>query len=159
MFHKTLHLLNPWNENKPVKIGRDGQVFKFFIILLKIFLNNGFKEFEIKCGEALCRLFPVDKNVNLDLIVEKSKKHGDSIKRKSRSPPSEITAPLQAPDLASNDKYNRNRNIYPSRAPNNNNYYQAAYGDAVYNYQHENDYYHSRNYNSSSSRLAIKILT
>ena len=23
---KTTHLHNPWNENKPVKIGRDGQV-------------------------------------------------------------------------------------------------------------------------------------
>jgi len=25
-FPKTAHLYNPWNENKPVKIGRDGQV-------------------------------------------------------------------------------------------------------------------------------------
>ena len=25
-FMKTTHLHNPWNENKPVKIGRDGQV-------------------------------------------------------------------------------------------------------------------------------------
>ena len=25
-FNKVQHLLNPWNENKPVKIGRDGQV-------------------------------------------------------------------------------------------------------------------------------------
>lgn len=26
-FNQTLHLFNSWNENKPVKIGRDGQVF------------------------------------------------------------------------------------------------------------------------------------
>ena len=25
-FPKVAHLYNPWNENKPVKIGRDGQV-------------------------------------------------------------------------------------------------------------------------------------
>ena len=25
-FNQTLHLINSWNENKPVKIGRDGQV-------------------------------------------------------------------------------------------------------------------------------------
>lgn len=25
-FNQTLHLFNSWNENKPVKIGRDGQV-------------------------------------------------------------------------------------------------------------------------------------
>jgi len=138
VFHKTSHLLNPWNENKPVKIGRDGQ------------------EFEVKCGEALCRLFPVDKNVNLDNIVEKLKKHADSMKIESRSPPCVITAPLQASDSVSNDKYNRNRNNYPSRAPNNNNNYYQAYGDPVYNYQHESDYYHSRNYNTSASSRTPK---
>lgn len=25
-FNSTLHLVNPWNERKPVKIGRDGTV-------------------------------------------------------------------------------------------------------------------------------------
>jgi hypothetical protein len=25
-FNRTQHLYNPWNEGKPVKIGRDGQV-------------------------------------------------------------------------------------------------------------------------------------
>ena len=29
-FHKTLHLQNPLNDNKPVKISRDCQVFLFF---------------------------------------------------------------------------------------------------------------------------------
>uniref|UniRef100_A0A146MG84 YTH domain-containing protein n=1 Tax=Schistosoma mansoni TaxID=6183 RepID=A0A146MG84_SCHMA len=41
-FTKTGHLLNAWNEDKPVKIGRDGQ------------------EIEPTCGEALCRLFNKD---------------------------------------------------------------------------------------------------
>lgn len=32
-FTKTQHLHNAWNDNKPVKIGRDGQVeFKFFFV-------------------------------------------------------------------------------------------------------------------------------
>jgi hypothetical protein len=34
-FNQTLHLFNSWNENKPVKIGRDGQV-----IPLHDFSNN-----------------------------------------------------------------------------------------------------------------------
>ncbi|KAG5445616.1 YTH domain-containing protein 1 [Clonorchis sinensis] len=41
-FSKVNHLTNPWNENKPVKIGRDGQ------------------EIEGVCGEALCRLLLED---------------------------------------------------------------------------------------------------
>ena len=28
---KTTHLHNPWNENKPVKIGRDGQVLNYVL--------------------------------------------------------------------------------------------------------------------------------
>lgn len=32
-FTKTQHLHNAWNDNKPVKIGRDGQVeFNFFFV-------------------------------------------------------------------------------------------------------------------------------
>lgn len=46
-FTKTAHLSNPWNEHKPVKIGRDGQVsfichfkpFKiFFLFVVQLFL-------------------------------------------------------------------------------------------------------------------------
>ncbi|ELT88031.1 hypothetical protein CAPTEDRAFT_225537 [Capitella teleta] len=55
-FSNTMHLHNPWNENKPVKIGRDGQ------------------EVEPQCGEALCRLFPPDTNVDLRTIALKAKK-------------------------------------------------------------------------------------
>jgi len=29
-FEKTVHIRNPWNENKPVKISRDGQVQRLF---------------------------------------------------------------------------------------------------------------------------------
>jgi len=55
-FTKTTFLHNAWNENKPVKIGRDGQ------------------EIEPRCGEALCRLFPPDENIDLRAIVSKAKK-------------------------------------------------------------------------------------
>ncbi|KAL7054565.1 hypothetical protein AAHC03_025951 [Spirometra sp. Aus1] len=65
-FPKTVHLNNAWNENKPVKIGRDGQ------------------EIEPVCGEALCRLFPVDKPSKLPDILSKIESHkpsGDSHRR------------------------------------------------------------------------------
>lgn len=46
-FTKTAHLSNPWNEHKPVKIGRDGQVsfichffkpLKVFFFVVQLFL-------------------------------------------------------------------------------------------------------------------------
>ncbi|XP_076048145.1 uncharacterized protein LOC143029292 isoform X2 [Oratosquilla oratoria] len=55
-FTKTLHLYNPWNEAKPVKIGRDGQ------------------EIEPRVAEELCRLFPRDDMVNLTPVLHKSKR-------------------------------------------------------------------------------------
>jgi len=54
-FQKVQHLYNPWNEGKPVKIGRDGQ------------------EVEPRVAEELCRLFPVDPNVDMTPILRKSK--------------------------------------------------------------------------------------
>ncbi|XP_074643625.1 YTH domain-containing protein 1-like isoform X2 [Tubulanus polymorphus] len=54
-FSKTMHLQNPWNENKPVKIGRDGQ------------------EIEPHVAERLCRLFAPDDNIDLATIVRKAR--------------------------------------------------------------------------------------
>ena len=54
-FTKVQHLYNPWNEGKPVKIGRDGQ------------------EIQPKVGEELCRLFAEDRGVDLTPILRKSK--------------------------------------------------------------------------------------
>ncbi|XP_071453415.1 YTH domain-containing protein 1-like [Hetaerina americana] len=54
-FPKTQHLYNPWNEGKPVKIGRDGQ------------------ELEPRVAEELCRLFPLDEGIDLTPILRKSK--------------------------------------------------------------------------------------
>ncbi|ESP05545.1 hypothetical protein LOTGIDRAFT_228083 [Lottia gigantea] len=57
-FTKVNHLHNPWNDNLPVKIGRDGQ------------------EIEPTCGETLCRLFPADDNIDLIAIAKKIVKSG-----------------------------------------------------------------------------------
>ncbi|XP_044735510.1 YTH domain-containing protein 1 [Chrysoperla carnea] len=54
-FSSTLHLYNPWNEGKPVKIGRDGQ------------------EIEPRVAEELCRLFPQDEGIEMTPILRKSK--------------------------------------------------------------------------------------
>ncbi|CAF1388418.1 unnamed protein product [Adineta steineri] len=64
-FNQTLHLFNSWNENKPVKIGRDGQ------------------EIEPRCAEALCRSFPPDPTIDIITISKKSVKR---ISSRSRSP-------------------------------------------------------------------------
>ena len=48
-------MYNPWNEGKPVKIGRDGQ------------------EIQPAVGEELGRLFAEDKSVDLTPILRKSK--------------------------------------------------------------------------------------
>ncbi|XP_078287831.1 YTH domain-containing protein 1 isoform X2 [Rhinoraja longicauda] len=52
-FTKTGHLVNLWNENKPVKIGRDGQ------------------EIEPECGTQLCLLFPPDESIDLYQFIHK----------------------------------------------------------------------------------------
>lgn len=55
-FNKTLHLFNPLNDGKPVKIARDGQ------------------EIEAKVGEELCRLFPPDETTELVPHLKRMKK-------------------------------------------------------------------------------------
>ncbi|XP_049777634.1 YTH domain-containing protein 1-like [Schistocerca cancellata] len=61
-FSATVHLYNPWNEGKPVKIGRDGQ------------------EIEPKVAAELCRLFPVDEGIEMTPILRKSKEAAKMIK-------------------------------------------------------------------------------
>lgn len=64
-FTCTAHLYNPWNDGKPVKIGRDGQ------------------EIEPKVGAELCRLFPEDEGVELTPILKKSKENARILREKS----------------------------------------------------------------------------
>ncbi|XP_049847121.1 uncharacterized protein LOC126299334 isoform X2 [Schistocerca gregaria] len=55
LFVETNHLCNPWNDDKPVRISRDGQ------------------EIEPHVGKKLCRLFPIDEGIDLTAILHKSK--------------------------------------------------------------------------------------
>lgn len=61
-----MHLYNPWNEGKPVKIGRDGQ------------------EIEPKVAEELCRLFPEDDGIEMTPILRLSKESAKKL-RNTRS--------------------------------------------------------------------------
>ncbi|XP_075885124.1 YTH domain-containing protein 1 [Nelusetta ayraudi] len=60
-FIKTAHLSNPWNEHKPVKIGRDGQ------------------EIQPDIGAQLCALFPLDESVDINQVAR-------HIRHKRRTP-------------------------------------------------------------------------
>ncbi|KAM4527133.1 YTH domain-containing protein 1 isoform 2-T2 [Odontesthes bonariensis] len=60
-FIKTAHLFNPWNEHKPVKIGRDGQ------------------EIQPDVGAQLCALFPLDESVDIHQVARR-------IRHKRRTP-------------------------------------------------------------------------
>ncbi|XP_029985582.1 YTH domain-containing protein 1 isoform X2 [Sphaeramia orbicularis] len=60
-FTKTAHLSNPWNEHKPVKIGRDGQ------------------EIQPDIGAQLCALFPLDESVDVHLVARR-------VRHKRRTP-------------------------------------------------------------------------
>jgi len=67
-FSKVIHLNNPWNDNKPVKIGRDGQ------------------EIEPRVAEEICRLFPEDNQVGMTPILRRSK---ESARQQRAKPESE----------------------------------------------------------------------
>lgn len=77
-FTCTGHLFNPWNEGKPVKIGRDGQ------------------EIEPKVGAELCRLFPEDEGVDLMPVLKKSKESARLLKEKGITPSTYKMAPIRA---------------------------------------------------------------
>uniref|UniRef100_A0A3P9PTN4 YTH domain-containing family protein n=1 Tax=Poecilia reticulata TaxID=8081 RepID=A0A3P9PTN4_POERE len=59
-FIKTAHLFNPWNDNKPVKIGRDGQ------------------EIQPKVGAQLCALFPLDESVDVHHVARRVRQKGQT---------------------------------------------------------------------------------
>ncbi|XP_037092726.1 YTH domain-containing protein 1-like [Pollicipes pollicipes] len=61
-FPKTAHLYNPWNNGKPVKIGRDGQ------------------EVEPRVAEELCRRFARDDAIDMNPILIDSKRASRTVK-------------------------------------------------------------------------------
>lgn len=65
-FSKTLHLFNPLNDGKPVKIGRDGQ------------------EVEPVVAEELCRLFPEDDSSDLLPLLKRIRSEAGGSARRSR---------------------------------------------------------------------------
>ncbi|XP_037122019.1 YTH domain-containing protein 1 isoform X1 [Syngnathus acus] len=71
-FTKTAHLSNPWNEHKPVKIGRDGQ------------------EIQPDVGAQLCALFPLDESVDIHQVARR-------VRHKRETPPE--TRPRGRPPL------------------------------------------------------------
>ncbi|KAK2181853.1 hypothetical protein NP493_377g02045 [Ridgeia piscesae] len=86
-FSKTNLLRNPWNDNKPIKIGRDGQPV------------------EAQCAETLCRMFPLDENIDLKAIAIKARRARRLLERErfyghralppSAAPPPPPPAPRQ----------------------------------------------------------------
>lgn len=77
-FTCTGHLFNPWNEGKPVKIGRDGQ------------------EIEPKVGAELCRLFPEDESIDFMPVLKKSKESARLLKERGITPSTYKMAPIRA---------------------------------------------------------------
>jgi len=99
-FNKTLHLFNPLNEGKPVKIARDGQ------------------EIDSRVGEELCRLFPADETTELIPHLKRMKKqttdrpkvvHSSSRHRSSNSDFSSRRRSNQPPLYSNNHPMNLNR--------------------------------------------------
>lgn len=178
-FTKCPHILNPWNENKQVKVGRDGQ------------------EYEPHAGELLCRQFdfnPHHEQMNLSLsiditnhvnsIVTKSKKRHEEMvnekeryssnnekrhsergrrsrDRSSKSSDREISSDdrrdSQEKSLGHRDtKSSDNQNSEPVRVPYHNNNYNSNYhnrGDYRSNYHNQqNSFSQKRNYYDGNNK-------
>ncbi|CAL1531402.1 unnamed protein product [Lymnaea stagnalis] len=89
-FIKTNHLFNMWNDNKRVKIGRDGQ------------------EIEPRCGESLCKLFPADENLDISETVRKARKAHDRPDRDIRERAPRVLGPRR-PAMPSGPEFSRRR--------------------------------------------------
>jgi hypothetical protein len=91
-FNKTQHLFNPWNEGKPVKIGRDGQVIQKRNKIMNIICNMIIiQEIEPHVASELCRLFPMDAGLNWNQILKNSK---EAARRDSHV---KVTSPIGTP--------------------------------------------------------------
>ncbi|CAF0719601.1 unnamed protein product [Rotaria sp. Silwood1] len=134
-FSKTSHLFNSWNENKPVKIGRDGQ------------------EIEPRCAEALCRLFPSDPTIDIMSIATKAKnnKKRYSSRSQSRSPLSinvSSSLPMETSSSSSiiikrQTSKDHNRHLLPNNNNNNNNNKQRP-TSSDFSYRHSSNHHHPR---------------
>ncbi|VVC86746.1 YTH domain-containing protein 1 [Leptidea sinapis] len=91
-FSSTLHLYNPWNEGKPVKIGRDGQ------------------EIEPKVAEELCRLFQEDEGIEMTPILRRSKESSKKNYLKSSGSYRTYRAPLSSRGSGYRNRLSSSRN-------------------------------------------------
>ena len=91
-FTKTNFLINPYNENLPVKIGRDGQVRVILyesnkdLVCVDTFPLYFLQEIEPNVGEALCRLFTIDDNIDLRAIAIKARHRMKRMEREGGGP-------------------------------------------------------------------------
>ncbi|XP_037548041.1 LOW QUALITY PROTEIN: YTH domain-containing protein 1 [Nematolebias whitei] len=86
-FIKTAHLSNPWNDSKPVKIGRDGQ------------------EIQPDIGAQLCTLFPLDESVDVHQVARRIRhKRGTPSEPRPRGRP-----PLREPGRRRPEEFDHNR--------------------------------------------------
>ncbi|XP_067935438.1 YTH domain-containing protein 1-like isoform X2 [Watersipora subatra] len=67
-FPATAHLRNPWNQNKQVKIARDGQ------------------EIEPHVGESLCKLFSLDGSSDYERVISRVKRKREDLLAKGPLP-------------------------------------------------------------------------
>lgn len=89
-FIKTMDIRNPFNENKPVKIGRDGQ------------------EVEPNAGKILCLEFPYDDGIDLEGTIHKVRKKEKEFGASKYETP-------HYPILASHNKNKTRRNRGPDK--------------------------------------------
>ncbi|XP_066298016.1 YTH domain-containing protein 1-like isoform X1 [Branchiostoma lanceolatum] len=108
-FTKTTHLFNAWNENKPVKIGRDGQ------------------ELEPNCAAALCQMFPPDEHVDLSAICRRSRRQYYGEKKRHDAPRNEER--VRRPDGASSRRWRHMEYEEARRKRFRREYYGPGYKD------------------------------
>ncbi|KAH1003802.1 YTH domain-containing protein 1 [Dendroctonus ponderosae] len=115
-FSSTMHLYNPWNDGKPVKIGRDGQ------------------EIEPRVAEELCRLFAEDEGIEISPILrlakEASKKLGlrgkDGNRHVKARMPISARTPFAFRGGRGGSSYSRRKFFLSNRALNSTNYRRSA---------------------------------
>uniref|UniRef100_A0A8C5M7C2 YTH domain-containing family protein n=1 Tax=Leptobrachium leishanense TaxID=445787 RepID=A0A8C5M7C2_9ANUR len=95
-FTKSTHLTNPWNEHKPVKIGRDGQTVCGFEKSGCQPRAHRLQEIEPECGNQLCLLFPTDDTIDLYQVIHKMRqKRRTNSQPRSRGRPTRREAPRE----------------------------------------------------------------
>lgn len=99
-FNNTMHLYNPWNDGKPVKIGRDGQ------------------EIEPRVAEELCRLFPEDEGIEITPILRLAKeasKKNSSLRGRDGNRHPKARMPIAARTSGSFSRYRGRGSSYSRR--------------------------------------------